>query len=62
VTALIAFCRALVVELNQRADGWARDASGAPTYEIRDRYHATSSVLREIAGALEVAAKRTLFT
>lgn len=61
MTALIGFVRALTRELNDRADGWARDASNNTSTDIKDRFAVTASVLREIAGAIEVAAKKTLF-
>lgn len=61
MTALIGFIRELTRELNNRADGWARDAiSDNVSTDIKDRFAITASVLREIAGAIEVASKKTL--
>lgn len=60
MTSLIMFVRALVVELNQRGEGWARDASNAASTDLQDRFGTTAAVLRELAGAIESAAKRTL--
>lgn len=60
MTALIGFVRALVKELNDRADGWARDASNNASSDIKDRFAITAAVLRDVAGAIEAAAKRTL--
>jgi hypothetical protein len=61
MTALIGFIRALEKELNERADGWARDASNNASADIKEKFSITSSVLREVAGAIGAAAKRTLF-
>lgn len=61
MTALIGFIRALERELNERADGWARDASNNASADIKEKFSITSSVLRELSGAIGAAAKRTLF-
>lgn len=60
MTALIGFVREFVRELNNRADGWARDASNAASSDLKDRFGITAAVLREVAGAIETSAKRTL--
>lgn len=60
MTALIGFIRALEKELNERADGWARDASNNASADIKEKFSITSSVLREVAGSIGAAAKRTL--
>ena len=54
------FVRELGKELNQRAEGWARDASNAASTDLQDRFGTTAAVLRDLAGAIESAAKRTL--
>lgn len=54
------FLRVLGKELGDRADGWARDASNAASSDLKDRFGITAAVLRELAGALEVAMKKTL--
>lgn len=60
MTQLITFVRVLTKELNDRADGWARDASNAASTDLQHRFGTTAAVLRELAGAIESAAKRTL--
>lgn len=60
MTALIMFVRELVKELNNRADGWARDASNNASTDIKDRFAITAAILRELATSIEVVAKRTL--
>lgn len=62
MTQLIMFIRVLGVELNNRADGWARDASNAASTDLQHRFGTTAAVLRELAGAIEVAAKRTILS
>lgn len=60
MTSLIGFVRELVKELNDRADGWARDASNAASTDLQDRFGTTAAVLRELSTAISAAAKRTL--
>lgn len=60
MTPIVMFLRVLGKELNDRADGWARDSSNAASDDLRFRFGVTASILRELAGAIESAAKRTL--
>lgn len=62
MTGLIMFVRELTKELNNRADGWARDASNNASSDIKDRFGITAAVLRELAASIEAAAKRSLLT
>jgi hypothetical protein len=60
MTALIGFIRELGKELTNRANSLAVDASNMASTDLKDRFAITASVLRDLAGALETAAKRTL--
>jgi hypothetical protein len=57
---MIMFLRVLAGELGDRANGWARDSSNAASSDLKDRFGLTAAVLRELAGAIEAAMKKTL--
>lgn len=63
MTALIGFLRDLVGELNARANGWADSAGLASSSGgLGEAFALRASILRELAGAIEAAMKRTLLT
>jgi hypothetical protein len=58
---VVALIRELGRELHLRADRWALDAGGARDPEIGKSHARHAAILRDLAGALEAAAKKTLF-
>lgn len=60
ISIILSFVRELQLELNQRADRWAKDGAGAPDPEIGKSCARTASILREIASSIGAASKRTL--
>jgi hypothetical protein len=61
LSMVVALIRELGRELNARADRWAVDAGNAKDPDVGKSCARTASILREVAAALESAAKKTLF-
>jgi hypothetical protein len=64
ITTLIQFVRVLGADLESRADRWSQDAGQASLHgdgQRESRCLAVSSILREIAAAVQYAAKQTMF-